>query len=239
MNDTIKNTIDKFPSGFVFTTSDFPAAAENPKQVNKILNTLVSEGVLCKLSKGKFYKPKMTEFGALPPDTYQVLKDLLEKDGKRIGYITGYAAFNDLCLTTQVPAVIQIGTKKEKKKLVRDSYRISFIKQENTITKENIPLLKLLDCLRFFKIIPDAMPDKTCKRLIYLFSKLNEAQITIVKRLALKYNPATIALLGAILETLNPKEDTAALFKKLNPITVYKLYIPLKVLPNQRKWNIR
>jgi hypothetical protein len=239
MNDTIKNTIDKFPLGFVFTTSDFPAAAENPKHVNKILNALVAEGILCKFSKGRFYKPKITEFGALPPDIYQVLKDLLEKDDKRIGYITGYAAFNDLCLTTQVSAVIQIGTKKEKKKLVRDNYRISFIKQENTITKENIPLLKLLDCLRFFKIIPDAMPDKTCKRLLYLFSKLDDTQIATVKRLALKYNPATIALLGAILETLNPEEDTAVLFKKLNPITIYKLYIPLKVLPNQRKWNIR
>jgi hypothetical protein len=239
MNDIIKNTIDIFPLGVVFTTSDFPAAAENPKQVNKILNTLVVAGVLRKLSKGRFYKPQMSEFGELPPDTYQILKDLLEKEGKRIGYVTGYAAFNDLGLTTQVPAVIQIGTRKEKKKLVRDNYRVSFIKQENTITKDNIPLLRLLDCLRLFKIIPDAMPDETCKRLLYLFSKLDEAQIATVKRLVLKYNPATIALLGAILETLNPEEDTAALFKKLNPITTYKLYIPLKVLPTQRKWNIQ
>lgn len=239
MNDIIKNTIDRFPFGFVFTTSDFPAAAENPKQVNKILNALVAAGVLRKLSKGRFYKPQMSEFGELPPDTYQMLKDLLEKDGKRIGYVTGYAAFNDLGLTTQVPSVIQIGTRKEKKKLIRDNYRVSFIKQENIITKDNIPLLRLLDCLRFFKIIPDAMPDETCKRLLYLFSQLDEAQIATVKRLVLKYNPATIALLGAILETLNPEEDTVALFKKLNPITTYKLYIPLKVLPTQRKWNIQ
>jgi hypothetical protein len=72
----------------VFTTSDFPAAAENPKQVNKILNALVVAGVLRKLSKERFYKPQMSEFGELPPDTYQILKDLLEKDGKKIGYVT-------------------------------------------------------------------------------------------------------------------------------------------------------
>ncbi|MFT4072494.1 MAG: DUF6088 family protein [Dysgonamonadaceae bacterium] len=238
MTDTIKNTIKSLAMGLVFTAADFPLPVEKQKTNNKVLDKLVAAGQIRKLSKGRFYKPQMNELGEPPPDTYQVLKDLLEKDGKRIGYVTGYAAFNDLGLTTQVPAVIQIGTRKEKKRLVRDKYRVSFIKQENIITKENIPLLRLLDCLRFFKIIPDAMPDETCKRLLYLFSKLDEAQIATVKRLVLKYNPATIALLGAILEMLNPEEDTAALFKKLNPITVYKLYIPLKVLPNQRKWNI-
>jgi hypothetical protein len=239
MNDIIKKTIDRFPLGFVFATSDFLAAAENPKQVNKILNTLVAEGILRKLSKGRFYKSQMSEFGELPPDTYQTLKGLLEKDGKIIGYFTGYSAFNEFALTTQVPAALQIGTRKEKKKLEHDNYRISFIKQENTITKENIQLLKLLDCLRFFKIIPDAMPEQSCKRLLYLFSKLDETQIFTAKRLALKYNPATIALLRAILEMNNPKENTAALFKKLNPITTYKLYIPLGVLPTQKKWNIQ
>ncbi|MCD7900215.1 MAG: DUF6088 family protein [Bacteroides sp.] len=100
MVNKIKNTIAKFPLGFVFTTIDFPTAVENPKQVNKILNALVSEGSLRKLSKGRFYKPQIGKFGELPPDTYQIVKDLLEKNGKIIGYLTGYTAFNDLGLTT-------------------------------------------------------------------------------------------------------------------------------------------
>ncbi|KAA6318511.1 hypothetical protein EZS27_031489 [termite gut metagenome] len=239
MTDTIKNTINKFPLGFIFTTSDFPAAAENPKQVNKILNTFVAEGFLRRLSKGRFYKPQMSKFEELPPNTYQTVKDLIEKEGKIIGYLTGYAAFNDLGLTTQIPATLQIGTRKEKKALVRGIYRIRFVKQENTITKDNIPLLRLLDCLRFFKEIPDTMPDAACRRLLALFRQLTPEQITTVKRLVLKYNPATIALLGAILETLNPEENTIALFKKLNPITIYKLSISLETLPTQEKWNIQ
>jgi hypothetical protein len=68
---------------------------------------------------------------------------------------------------------------------------------------------------------------------------LSPEQITTVKRLALKYNPATIALLGAILEMLNSEENTVALFKKLNPITIYKLNISLETLPTQKKWNIQ
>jgi hypothetical protein len=156
-----------------------------------------------------------------------------------IGYLTGYSAFNDLMLTTQVPAVLQIGMRREKKALVRGIYRISFIRQENTITKETIPLLRLLDCLRFFKNIPDATPDKACQRLLYLLKELDEQQIIKIKKLALKYTPQTIALLGAMLETIRPQENTDSLFKKLNPMTSYKLSISQDILPTQKKWNIR
>ncbi|KAA6335005.1 hypothetical protein EZS27_016732 [termite gut metagenome] len=93
MTDIIKNTINKFPLGFTFTTSDFPAAAENPKQINKILNTFVAEGFLRRLSKGRFYKPQMSKFEELPPNTYQTVKDLIEKEGKIIGYLTGVRCF--------------------------------------------------------------------------------------------------------------------------------------------------
>jgi len=48
------------------------------------------------------------------------------------------------------------------------------------------------------------VPNNTCRRLLYLFGELTPEQIAITKRLALKSNPGTIALLGAILETLNP-----------------------------------
>lgn len=169
MIDGVKNTIARFPAGYVFTIHDFSVSDEKPKAVNKVLNNLVKKGSLRRLSKGRFYKPQIGKFGELMPDTYQIVKDLIEKNGKLIGYTTGYSVFNELALTTQMPVELQIGTSKEKKKIVRGIYRISFVKQKNTITKENIPLLRLLDCLRFFKLIPDTTPDKACRRLLYLF----------------------------------------------------------------------
>jgi hypothetical protein len=239
MIDAIKNRIEKIEDGVVFTANEFEVTVKSPTTVSRILNDFVAQGYLCKLSKGRFYKPQTSKFGELPPDDYQIVKDLLSKKGKLIGYITGYTAFNELGLTTQVPFALQVGTYDEKKAIKRGAYRISFIKQRNTITKENIFLLKLLDCLRFFKIIPDTMPDEACKRLLYLLSQLNENQINQIKKLALKYTPQTIALLGAMLETLNLREDTTALFKMINPMTSYKLGISIPVLPNQKKWNIR
>jgi hypothetical protein len=180
----------------------------------------------------------MTEFGEQKPDTYEVVKDLLVKNGKIVGYLTGYTAFNELGLTTQVPFVLQIGVANEKKAIKRNFYRISFIKQHNTITKENIPLLQLLDCLRFFKNIPDSMPDESCRRILLLLKELNEEQRKEIKRLSLTYKPHTSALLGAMLETLNPEEDTIEIYSTLNPQTFYKLGISDKILYNQQKWNI-
>ncbi|MDR2147654.1 MAG: DUF6088 family protein [Tannerella sp.] len=239
MTDTIKNTIENFDYGFVFTPADFPVDQRKQATVNRILNNMVVSGQIRKISKGRFYKPKMTEFGELPPNNYQLVKDLLEKNGKIIGYLTGYTAFNELGLTTQVPFALQIGVINEKKAIKRKFYRINFIKQQNKITKENIYLLQLLDCLRFFKNIPDSMPDETCRRLLLLLKELKKEQREEIKKLSLKYTPQATALLGAMLETLNLKENTTEMLNTLNPQTFYKLGISENILFNQKKWNIK
>ncbi len=239
ITDIVIEKIVNFAYGYVFTASDFPVDVTKQKSVNKVLENLTKAGKIRRLSKGRYYKTKMTEFGELNPDSYQIVKDLLTENGKQIGYITGYQIFNELGLTTQVSAILQIGTLKDKKNTKRSYYRIQFVKQWNIITKENIPLLQLLDCLRFFKNIPDAMPKDSCQRLIFLLSELSESQKSRIKKLALKYTPQAIALLGAMLETLNPNEEVEILRKSLNFQTFYKLSIPQDVLPNQKKWNIR
>ncbi|MDR3093183.1 MAG: DUF6088 family protein, partial [Bacteroidales bacterium] len=215
MTDIIRNIIDRFALGFVFTADNFPLPVEKQNSVTKVLNNMVAAGQIRRLSKGRFYKPQTSKFGELPPDTFQIVKDLIEKNGKTTGYLTGYSVFNKFGLTSQVPVVLQIATRKEKKPVIRGNYRINFLIQSNTITKENIPVLQLLDCLRFFKNIPDAMPDEICTRLLVLFKELTLEQLNQSKRLAWRYNPATLALLGAILETLNENEDTTTLFRAL------------------------
>ena len=239
ITEIVKEKIENIAYGYVFTASDFPIDVTKQKSVNKILENLTKAGKIRRLSKGRYYKTKTTEFGELLPDSYQIVKDLLEENGKQIGYITGYQIFNELGLTTQVSAILQIGTIKDKKSTKRSYYRIKFVKQWNAITKENIPLLQLLDCLRFFKNIPDTMPKESCQKLLYLLSELNENQKSKIKKLAIKYTPQAVALLGAILEALNPKEDVEMLKKTLNFQTFYKLSIPQEILPTQKKWNIR
>ena len=239
MSNVVRDTIEKFDYGYVFTPSDFLVEKHQIASVNRLLNYMVEKKELCRISKGRFYKPKETEFGLMKPLTYEVVKDLLEKDGKPIGYLTGYSVFNELGLTTQVSMILQIGIPNEKNHIKRGLYRIHFIKQHNEITKENVYLLKLLDCLRFFRNIPDSTPDEKCSRILLLLKELTKKQKEEIKKLSLKYTPQATALLGAMLETLNPKEKTEEMYNLLNPQSFYKLGISENILSNQKKWNIR
>ncbi len=199
---------------------------------------MVASGKINKLSKGKYYKPEISVFGTLLPNQYQVVKDLLEKDGKIIGYITGYSNYNQLGLTTQVSNTIQIGRNEIRPSLQRGMYKIAFVKQKNTITKENIPLLQILDAIKYIRIIPDTTISASCTRLMAIIKTLSAEKQTQLVKLAIKYTPTTRALLGALLEQIGIS-ITDSLRKSLNPITVYKLSGIDGVLPNATNWNIK
>jgi hypothetical protein len=230
--------IDRLPKGYVFTYADFVTGVNKKEAVIKALNRMVKAGKIAKLSKGKYYKPEDTPFGILQPNQAQVVKDLLEEDGKILGYLTGYSMYNKLGLTTQVSNIIQIGKNHVRPNFKRERYFISFIRQKNTITKENIPLLQILDSIRYIKKIPDATLEASCQRLLSIIKHLSEKDKGTMVRLALKYPPATRALLGALLEELKESSLIEPLFKSLNPITKYKLKGAGNLLRTAGKWNI-
>ena len=239
ISEIVRNKIENTDYGIVFSASDFPVDVTKQKSVNKVLENLTKASEIRRLAKGRYYKTKMAEFGEFILDSYQIVKDLLEGNGKPIRYITDNQIFNELGLNTQASAILQIGTIKDKKSTKRSHYRIKFVKQWDTITKENILLLQLLDCLRFFKNIPDATPANSCKKPLDLLSNLDETQRNKIKKLALKYTLQAIALLDAMFEKLNPNKEVEILRKSLNFQTFYNLPIPQAILPVQKRWNIR
>ena len=66
----------------MFTYTDFLAEVKQKEAVNKVLNRMVTICKIAKLSKGKYYKPETTPFWILQPNRSQVIKDLLEENGK-------------------------------------------------------------------------------------------------------------------------------------------------------------
>jgi hypothetical protein len=234
----IATTIDRLPKGYVFTYSDFITKVNTKEAAIKALNRLVQSGKISKLSKGKYYKPESTPFGSLQPSQAQVVKDLLEENGKVIGYLTGYSIYNQLGLTTQVSNTIQIGKNQVRPNFKRERYTISFIRQKNTITKDNIPLLQILDAIRYIKKIPDATIEASCQGLLSILKSLSGEDKSTMVRLALKYPPMARALLGALLGQLKKNSLTEVLYKSLNPITKYKLKDAENALGTTEKWNI-
>jgi len=238
VSDYIATTIDRLPKGYVFTYADFVTEVNKKEAVIKALNRMVISGKIAKLSKGKYYKPENTPFGNLQPKQSQVVKDLLQDDGKITGYLTGYSIYNQLGLTTQVNNTIQIGKNEIRPNFKRERYTISFIRQKNTITKENIPLLQILDAVRYIKKIPDSTIESSCKRLIAILKSLSDKDKNTLVRLALKFPPATKAIVGAMFDELKTNSLTEQLYKTLNPISKYKLEGVGKLLSTTEKWNI-
>ncbi len=130
ISDFISFTIDRLPKGYVFTYVDFTTEVNKKEAVIKALNRMAASGKIAKLSKGKYYKPETTPFGNLQPSQGQVVKDLLEENGKITGYLTGYSIYNQLGLSTQVSNTIQIGKNQIRPNFKRERYTISFVKQK-------------------------------------------------------------------------------------------------------------
>lgn len=211
---------------------------EQKQAVIKALNRMVVSGKLAKLSKGKYYKAEETAFGSLEPGQDEVVKDLLETSGKITGYLTGYSVYNKLGLTTQVSNIIQIGKNDIRPQFRRARYTISFIKQKNEITKDNIPLLQILDAIRYIKKIPDASLSSSYERLFLIVEKQSPANKKSMSKLLFKYPAATRALAGTMFEKAGDIELAKKLQKTLNPITSYKLPGIKKLIANAENWNI-
>lgn len=226
----IEQAVNSFRTDYVFTYRDLGLPPESSANVIRKLNRMADMGVIQRLSKGRFYKPKQTIFGKLKPSQEEVVKDLLEKDGKIIGYLTGISIFGQLGLTTQISNIIEIGVKGKKNNTRRGMYSIRFVQQANLITRNNIPLLQLLDSIKSIKRIPDSTPDNSYNRIKAIVKSLDEKNLDSMIKLAMKYNPMTRAIVGAIIEELYGEDKARSLRDTLNPITIYKVGLTKTVL---------
>lgn len=226
--------------GWVFTAFSFATDGISVDAARMALERMVAEGTIRKLDKGRYYRPEQTMFGEIEPEIEQVVGDLVEdKNHKLIGYLTGTIVFAQLGLTTQISSQIQLGVRKYRRAITRGRYTVSFVLQHNMITKENIPLLQLLDAMRFFRDIPATTPNEAVERLIYLVRRLSAEQKRELVELSMQYTPYVRALLGAIMEHQGLNAELEPLRASLNAMTEYKLRISEEVLPTIGKWNIK
>ncbi len=226
----VEEAVSLFRTDYVFTYRDLGLPPESSGNVIRKLNRMAKSGVIKRLSKGRFYKPKRTMFGDLKPTQEEIVKDLLEKEGQVVGYLTGISIFGQLGLTTQISNIIEIGVNGKKNNTRRGVFTIRFVQQANMINNSNIPLLQLLDSIKKIKHIPDSTPDISYNRIKSIVKSLDEKSIDLIIKLSMKYTPMTRAILGAIMEDLYGEEKALTLRDSLNPITIYKVGLTKKVL---------
>lgn len=236
----IEDRINLIADGTVFSIEDLGLPNDWWENIRVKLSRMVAKEIIHKLSKGRFYKPKRTVLGMLKPNLQEIVKDLIyDKNGKSTGYLTGYSVWNDMGLTTQIASIIMIGSNKRRNPTKRGMYAIKFVFQPIAITKENIPLLQILDTIKYIKNIPDTNVAQSILTLKSLICKLQEDEIKKLLKLSAKYPPRVKAMLGAILDDVGYENITSYLNLSLNPGTKYRFGLEKSNgLLNKEKWNI-
>jgi hypothetical protein len=199
ISDYLTSKLNEIPECHLFNAVELASSEYPSASVGKHLGLLVQSGEIARFAKGKFYKPKATVFGLLGPNEQEIMKDLLVKDGKQIGYPTGYQVFNRLGLTTQISWLFQIGCKNPRRRIKRGSCTIAFIKQNNNITESNVPLLQILDAIRYINKIPETSKKNSYIRLLAILMQLSDSQIEEIIFLSNKYTAATQRVLKNLL----------------------------------------
>ena len=236
--EQIRNTIKTIPESQPFGYADLGIKQADFVTAAKALERMQQRGTIKKVSKGVFYIPRQTVFGALGPDSNGILKRYLFEDGKRVAYETSFSLYNSLGLTTQMAFKIKIATKRNRIKINQGSLQVSSVKSYVEVTDENYVLLGYLDALKDIRRIPDCSTLQAIKRMSILIKVLKNNEQAEVVQLALNYPARTRALLGAILENLNPKINLKELRNSLNPLTKVNLNIKEVDLPTIKNWNI-
>ena len=235
----IKKQIENFPVGETFRYEQLDIGKDQYITVAKILERLQKDGLIKKISKGTFYKPKKTIFGELKPDEQELLKPYLFENKKRIAYITGNYLYNQLGLTTQLTSVLKIACQSKRIYVNTGAIKAKPVKSYTEVTDQNYQILGFLDAMKDLKTIPDINIKSAVKILSSLVNKLNSEELNKMIEYALLYPPRVRALLGAIIESQIEGGDIRKLNNSLNPLSVFKLGISSEILKTALKWNIK
>lgn len=239
INSSITGIVASIPDGQVFDYPYFELPKNKEAALAKVLSRLAGQGIIERIAKGKYFKPRNTLFGKAKPMEDEIIKTVTYRGDKLIGYLTGVTQYNRMGLTNQVPNVLIIGTNNVLPPKKINNYRIKYSKRNIPIVEENVFLLQLLDSLKDIKIIPDARIDYSFGRIVDMITRLSTFEQKRMLQLATQYNAATRALTGAIFEKYIPGLKVQELKQSLNALTIYKIGIPINLLPNQSDWNIK
>lgn len=239
VSQKIETQIQEIPTGITFGYQDLSILSDEYVAAAKALERLTKKGIIKKISKGVFYKPKQTVFGELKPSENELLKTYLFSNGKRIAYITGLSLYNKLGFTTQIPATILIASRDKKIFIRVGTIKATPVKSYVDVTNDNYYLLEILDVFKGFKQIPDLDIKSAIKLLSFKLQNLVADELSLLVDYALKYPPRVRAFLGSVLENIGNIMNLDKLKNSLNAISKYDFNISTNILPTSINWNIK
>ncbi len=237
----MRKRIDAAPAGRVFGYLDFPEYARSPSAVIKTVGRLAADGRMKRLSRGKFYVPRQGEWlGPFRWPSYdEILRSILYKNGRLRGYVTGYALYNRLGLTTQMPVTIMLAINGERWKKSVGPARLIAVTARAPVRERDVKLLQYLDVFRKINRIEASDINVSLKIMSDRIAELSGRERARLVKLAIDhYNPRSRAVAGMVFSILKLPE-AKTLSRSLNPTTSYKVGLSREKWPMAREWNIR
>ena len=230
--DIIRRKVENAAPERLWTFRDFTLLPTSA--VAKSLSRLAAEGVIHRLRKGVYYKPKVSRFGVLKPDPAKVVAAVLDR--KNVDWKpSGLSVWNAMGLTTQVAAAPTF-TADHRVRVTAPNGRVR-ITTARTLRGLSAEERAALDALRDLRHIPDTTPEAAIRRLLGL---CREGRLSFARMLrAAKPEPPRVRALLGLIGTLlgEPVESLDSLRHSLNPLTVYKLGLR-DAYPDAARWNI-
>lgn len=234
----VRDEVERREPGSIFTYRDFDVPPEQVVSLIKALSALYRQGILQRISKGLYCKPRTSEFGPLLPSTKALLSRLLTEQKNRVAYLTGNNTYNALGLTTQQAMEYVIATDRPRSPITVGKTVIRFVAARLSQAPSSPLLAQLLDALMDIKSIPDTDPTRSALILLERLRELSAEERQEISRLALAYPPSTRALLGMLLEQLSDQALALELERTLNPLSKFKLNLDPNRFPTLSHWHI-
>lgn len=168
----------------------------------KSLERLCAQGVLNRLAKSLYYKPKKSKYGIVPFSEKDIVRSFVSN---QCGTVVGYALYNSLMLTTQIAKTTEVYSArlKQQTKVVRN---IRLKRYPLEYTEENIRIIQIMEVLQNYSEIQDLNHRQFvcfCERIPEYYS--DEAFEDVIK--VIRYHKSTIAFLRHILDHLGAENN--------------------------------
>lgn len=224
----------------ILSFKDFNESSTEKLAVAKELSNLFKRGILKKISKGMYYKPKFSRFGELSPSDDEILMKYLELSTNKIGYISGINVYRGMGLTTQLSKEYVLMNDTRQGILNINNIQIKFIKTavqtQEELSEADITSLCILDALQDIKNIPACTPSNALRILTYRIKELSQEQKQKLYSFSLFYKPMVRALLGLIFDKIGEQKLVISLKETLNPLTKFQVGVTSDL--SSKQWNI-
>lgn len=203
--------------------------------VAQALSRLNREGVIQRIGKGLYYRPRQTAFGKSKPNPSQLRSLSRQKDGV---FPAGNAAANLLGFTTQNAAKVEVATNKlSLPRLIIGKDTVIHTRRPESWKKLSSKEAALLDFLRQRGKSSELSPEETVKKLLEHFKENNLFEHLI--QVAESEPPRVRAMLGAIGQQIGRQKDRLIFLKKsLNSLSRFD-FGNLITLKYAKQWQAK